>query len=88
MISVVHNAPAFQHQPTGSFDTMLSPMRKSTMGSVNDVVRVRTPNLMSDEEVVEAMGMVETGLAETPNEAMALHSGLDESRVMALLADL
>jgi hypothetical protein len=89
MISVVQNTPqGFQHIHGGSFESTMSTM-KQPLHTVNaDVVGIRKPNLLSDGEAAVAMGAVQDSLSSTPSEAMSIHNGLDESRVMALLADL
>ena len=52
----------------------------------DDVVRVRQPELMS-EEAQQAMADVQDSLSASPGEALSVHGGLDLARVMALLAE-
>ncbi|MBO5490177.1 hypothetical protein [uncultured Desulfovibrio sp.] len=53
----------------------------------DDVVRVRQPELMSEEEAQQAMADVQDSLSASPGEALSVHGGLDLARVMALLAE-
>ncbi len=55
--------------------------------SPHDVVHLRSPELMTDEEAQAVMTDVQGTIAESPLDALTVHQGLDLSRVMALLAD-
>ena len=52
-----------------------------------DKIDVKSPELLNDEEAQEIMYDVQNTISENPLDALTVHSGLDLSRVMALLAD-
>lgn len=55
------------------------------MGGVQDTVDIRMSALMSDEEAEEVMDETLQMIADDPAGALSVHSGLNESRVFALL---
>lgn len=71
-----------------AFDPNLqAQQRPQAPAQARDVVHVTTPELMTDEEAEEVMTNVQSTIADSPMDALTVHSGLDLSRVMALLAD-
>lgn len=87
MIPGVQNIP--QTTAMHSFalpKAMPDPQPKSMYAE--DVVRVATPQLMSDEESAMAMANVESSLQQNSAEALSIHSKLDLSRVLSLLDDV
>ena len=55
------------------------------MGGVQDMVDVHMPTLLSDDEVDDVMADTLQMIGDDPTGALSVHSGLNESRVFALL---
>lgn len=55
------------------------------MGGIQDTVDIRMPDLLSDDEVDDVMNDTLQMIADDPAGALSVHSGLNQSRVFALL---
>ncbi|MBO4300413.1 MAG: hypothetical protein J5861_02305 [Desulfovibrio sp.] len=91
MINIIQNAPISLDHLQGTLTQPQSQVQHRPGPQVvpqDDNVSVRNPQLMTDEEAMEAMSQVQDSLQQSTGEALSVHGGLDYSRVMALLADV
>lgn len=65
-----------------------APSLQKEMSLKADVVSVKQPELMSDEEASSAIMQIESSLQENSLKGLSIHDGLDTNRVLSLLEGL
>ena len=88
LTSLINNTNSAQYlQNVGYNGFIQNQMPQEHPVAPADKVSVSAPELMTDEEAQEVMSEVQSTVFESPADALSVHSGLDFSRVMALLAE-